>query len=203
MSTARELLERDLVAPLLSPWLVPRDVMRLSETSRACSREVRAGLQELDMVDKYGMTNQHVITIVRCFPSLRSLKLNHCEDVTDKGISAIARLSMLRELDIGGCDVSDAGLSVLSEKLESLCLGDFSYVRAPKQDRLLSDATLIAAVRRCPCLLSLDLTCVKVVTDASIAVVAEACPLLKSIDLTMTDKFTDATIVSLATATAM
>ena len=155
MSTARELLERDLVAPLLSPWLVPRDVMRLSETSRACSREVRAGLQELDMVDKYGMTNQHVITIVRCFPSLRSLKLNHCEDVTDKGISAIARLSMLRELDIGGCDVSDAGLSVLSEKLESLCLGDFSY-GAPKE-RLLSDATLIAAVRRCPRLLSLDL----------------------------------------------
>ena len=47
------------------------------------------------MVDKYGMKNQHVITIVRCFPSLRSLKLNHCEDVTDKGISAIARLSMI------------------------------------------------------------------------------------------------------------
>jgi hypothetical protein len=45
MSSARELvLERDLVAPLLSPWLVPRDVMSLSETSKACLREVRAGL---------------------------------------------------------------------------------------------------------------------------------------------------------------
>ena len=150
------------------------------------------------MVDKYGLTNEHVITIVRCFPSLRSLKLNHCEEVTDKGVSAIARLSMLRELDIGGCDVSD--VSVLPQNLESLCLGDFSY-GAPKE-RLLSNATLIAAVRRCPRLLSLDLTCVKVVTDASIAVIAEACPLLKSIDLTMTDNFTDAAIVSLATCRA-
>ena len=61
------------------------------------------------------------------------------------------------------------------------------------------DATLIAAVRRCPRLLSLDLQCVSEVTDASIAVIAEACPLLKSIDLTMTDNFTDASIVSLAT----
>ena len=92
--SARELvLERDLVAPLLSPWLVPRDVMSLSETSKACLREVRAGLQELDMVDKYGLTNEHVITIVRCFPSLRSLSLNCDEDITDAAVSAIARLS--------------------------------------------------------------------------------------------------------------
>ena len=50
MSSARELvLERDLVAPLLSPWLVPRDVMSLSETSQACLREVRAGLPEINL----------------------------------------------------------------------------------------------------------------------------------------------------------
>ena len=153
MSSARELvLERDLVAPLLSPWLVPRDAMSLSETSKKCLREVRAGLSELKLNEKFGITDEHVITIVRCFPSLRSLTLNCDEDITDVSVSAIARLSMLRELDIGGCDVTDAGLSVLSEKLESLCLGDFSYVRAPKQERFLSDATLIAAVRRCPCL---------------------------------------------------
>ena len=50
MSSARELvMERDLVAPLLSPWLVPRDVMSLSETSKACLREVRAGLPEINL----------------------------------------------------------------------------------------------------------------------------------------------------------
>ena len=76
MSSARELvLERDLVAPLLSPWLVPRDVMSLSETSKACLREVRAGLPELNLNEKFGITDEHVITIVRCFPSLRSLYL--------------------------------------------------------------------------------------------------------------------------------
>ena len=105
---------------------------------------------------------------------------------------------LIRERPIGGCDVSD--VSVLPQNLESLCLGDFSY-GAPKE-RLLSNATLIAAVRRCPRLLSLDLQCVSEVTDTSIAVIAEACPLLKSIDLTMTDNFTDAAIVSLATCRA-
>ena len=79
------------------------------------------------MVDKYGMTNEHVITIVRCFPSLRSLKLNHCEDVTDKGISAIARLSMLREL------------ARYASCLQSL------YVRCP-----ITDAGLIPIGRQCP-----------------------------------------------------
>ena len=74
MSSARELvLERSLVAPLLSPWLVPRDVMSLSETSQACLREVRAGLPELNLNEKFGITDEHVITIARCFPSLRLL----------------------------------------------------------------------------------------------------------------------------------
>ena len=83
MSSARELvLERDLVAPLLSPWLVPRDAMSLSETSKKCLREVRAGLSELKLNEKFGITDEHVITIVRCFPSLRSLSLNCDEDIT-------------------------------------------------------------------------------------------------------------------------
>ena len=82
MSAARELLERDLVAPLLSPWLVPRDAMSLSETSKKCLREVRAGLSELKLNEKFGITDEHVITIVRCFPSLRSLSLNCDEDIT-------------------------------------------------------------------------------------------------------------------------
>jgi len=51
MSTARELvLERDIAAPLLSPWLVPRDVMSLSETSKTSLREVRAGLPEINLL---------------------------------------------------------------------------------------------------------------------------------------------------------
>ena len=29
-------LERELVAPLLSPWVVPRDILRLGTTSRGC-----------------------------------------------------------------------------------------------------------------------------------------------------------------------
>ena len=101
MSSARELvLERDLVAPLLSPWLVPRDVMSLSETSQACLREVRAGLPEINLDEKYGITDAHVITIVRCYPSLRSLSLNSLEQITDVAFSALGRLSQLAELEI-------------------------------------------------------------------------------------------------------
>ena len=47
--SARELvLERDLVAPLLSPWLVPRDLLELSTTSRSCLQAVRAGMEALN-----------------------------------------------------------------------------------------------------------------------------------------------------------
>ena len=66
MSSARELvLERDLVAPLLSPWLVPRDAMSLSETSKKCLREVRAGLSELKLNEKFGITADAVAAVVK------------------------------------------------------------------------------------------------------------------------------------------
>ena len=99
MSSARELvLERDLVAPLLSPWLVPRDVMRISETSRACLREVQAGLQELDigiaalsglidlaMHDNGAVTAFAIAQLVVRSPGLVWLSTYNCPGWRDRG----------------------------------------------------------------------------------------------------------------------
>ena len=68
--SARLVLERDLVAPLLSPWLVPRDLLRLSTTSKSCLQVVRAGMEALNFEqyefrNELSLTDADVITIVR------------------------------------------------------------------------------------------------------------------------------------------
>ena len=66
-------LERELVAPLLSPWVVPRDILRLGTTSRGCLQAVRNGMEALNVADRdlaqsdsrsgYNvLTDAHVIT---------------------------------------------------------------------------------------------------------------------------------------------
>ena len=165
MSSARELLERDLVAPLFSPWLVPRDVMSLSETSKACLREVRAGLSELNLNEKCGITNEHVITIVRCFPSLRLLGLNCVENITDAAVSAIARLSMLRELS----DESIVALASRCTRLQSIDL----------QSRQVTDVSFKALARYASCLRRLDVRCP--ITDAGLIPIGQQCPQLHTV----------------------
>ena len=95
--SARLVLERDLVAPLLSPWLVPRDLLELSTTSRSCLQAVRAGMEALNFEQyELSLTDADVITIVRCFPSLRSLTLCSSK-ITDISMGALATLSRLRD----------------------------------------------------------------------------------------------------------
>ena len=82
---------------------------------------VRAGMEALNFEQyELSLTDADVITIVRCFPSLRSLTLCSSKNITDISMGAVATLSRLRELDINGCNITVAGISALPEKLESL-----------------------------------------------------------------------------------
>ena len=66
------------------------------------------------------ITDAVIASISRRFPSLRVLYLHQCVDITDAALPHLACLPQLRELTISGCDVTFAGLSVLSDTLESL-----------------------------------------------------------------------------------
>ena len=165
---ARLVLERDLVAPLLSPWLVPRDLLRLSTTSSACLKVVRSGLAALDLVE-------------------------YSHDDGGNCRTQGTNQNIIRVLDISGCNITVAGMSALPEKLESLVLGDCTLFGNDGQvfRNVLSDEKLSAAVRRCPCLQKLDLSGASDITETALLAVADACPDLRSLDLAFLRKVTD------------
>jgi len=187
-ASARELvLERDLVVRALPPFLGLGDLMRLSRTNAGCLREVRQGLRALGetLIEMDNLTDADVSTIVRCFPNLRSLDVGNSEKVTDEGLREICRrLPGLRELNTMGCKVTEAGIAALPETLESLGLGDYTAHGEDGGETgekiRLTDACLIATVRRLPNLHTLDLSFAQGVSDESLRVIGETLPHLRS-----------------------
>jgi len=126
-SGPRRVFEGDLVVPLMSPWLAFADLLRLAQTNRACMREISIGVREIGLTEFEDpatgrITDAVIASISRRFPSLRVLYLHQCVDITDAAVRHLACLPQLRELTISGCDVTSAGLSVLSDTLELLDL---------------------------------------------------------------------------------
>ena len=124
-SGPQRVFEGDLVVPLMSPWLAFADLLRLAQTNRACMREISIGVREIGLTEFEDpatgrITDAVIASISRRFPSLRVLYLHQCVDITDAALRHLACLPQLRELTISGCDVTFAGLSALSDTLESL-----------------------------------------------------------------------------------
>ena len=99
-------------------------------------------LRELSISDYEKITDLSLLELARLGPKLRYLSAAKCHRLTDLGVTAIAKhcynirgceavsdvslqalatnCSKLRSLDIGKCDVTDAGLEVVSRNIPAL-----------------------------------------------------------------------------------
>ena len=175
-SDPQRIFEGDLVVPLMSPWLDLSDLLRLAQTNKACMRDIEIGVREIGLTEFEDpptgrITDAVIASISRRFPSLRVLYLHQCVDITDAAVRHLACLPQLRELTISGCDVTFAGLSVLSDTLESLDLGDSEK----NDDNFISDGILAATVSRLPNLREIDILGCWCISDDAVAAIAEAC----------------------------
>ena len=190
-------LERDVVARFLRPWLRQRDFLRLSQTSKGCLRESRAHLDELVLCDG-GVTDALISSIVTQYPTLRKLELACDEEdqITDAALFEVARLSKLRDLDLDGYKfLSEANVAALSEiwnRLESLHLREHD----PDSVDHWPDAVVIKVAERCTNLRFLELCC-DILTDATMTAVALHCVHLQSLSLIFVDRLSDAAIVTI------
>ena len=118
------------MVPLMSPWLDLSDLLRLAQTNKACMRDIEIGVREIGLTEFEDpptgrITDAVIASISRRFPSLRVLYLHQCVDITDAAVRHLACLPQLRELTISGCDVTSAGLSVLSDTCLKASCGNF------------------------------------------------------------------------------
>ena len=118
VSARQLLLERDLVVRALSPLLAQRDLLRLARTNRACLREGRAGLETLSLRSLNVMYHDEVTGVLRLFPSLRSLDLEHLairSPITDLALVPLTQqCTKLRSLSVHSPHVTDQVISNLA-----------------------------------------------------------------------------------------
>lgn len=167
------IFQTDLCTRVIAPWFFHlRDFFHLAMTSAACWREASETLEVLDLTCQFRLTDVGFKAAVRRFPNLRSIEFDFSSQfVTDATIIfELPRLASLRELNLSFCNVTNAGMRHLPEKLESLTLGTRWSPKDP--EKVLSDEMLTTVARRCTRLRSLDFGGRNAVTDAGIVEIA-------------------------------
>ncbi len=112
--------------------------------------------------------------------------------VTDAGVAAVAEhCPGLQHLDLGRTWVTDAGVRAVADHCPAL-----QYLSLSLTD--VTDAGVVAIAEGYPSLQGLVLWNCKQVTDAGVAAVADHCPRLQHLDLSYCTKVTDTGVVMVA-----
>ena len=127
-------------------------------------------------------------------PSLLSLDLHGCINVTDVVISSLSvGCSELQEIIVSECTrIGDAGIVAVADHCPKLCVINLSNCQN------ITDAGIIVLAHGCPQLSSIDLSSCHDITDAGMIALAQGCPQLSSINLYNCSNITDAGMIALA-----
>ena len=129
-----------------------------------------------------------------CIPSICSIDLRSCRNLTDDGVSALAEgCPQLSTIYLSDCvSITYVGLSALANgcpKLSAVILSD---------GRTLTDEGISALGQGCPLLSSIHLSYCRNITDVGLSALAKGCPFLKYISLYGCRNITDVGVSTLA-----
>eukprot|EP01031_Cornospumella_fuschlensis_P040227 gene40227-49018_t len=131
--------------------------------SQHCKDLDHIDLSRSDML--YRVSDVSLMALGQRAVSLRSLKLNHCDQVSDVGLGWLTEgCKIIELLDLGGCSkITDAGLRVLGTHCRSLTYLDISHAKA------VSDVGMASLSKGCPALKTLKCHGQFLLTDPSLA----------------------------------
>lgn len=151
---------------------------------------------------------------------LKRLNVSCNEDITDKGLKALAEgCPSLEQLKLNECLITDEGITAIANSCSSLTLvdlvrcsriTDLSVNEIAMQCPLLqdiklegcrvSDECLLTVGARCHLLKRLNLSCNEDVTDKGLKALAKGCPLLEQLKLNECIGITDEGITAIASS---
>ena len=163
-----------------------------------------------------GVSNHDIVTFVEKCPSITSLNLRSCLDISDEAVAAISRncsnlkcldisltsefltdaslvaLSQncqdLEKLNLSSCNVSDAGVTSLAKNNSSMKDLDLSFCYR------INDAS-VTAVGKIPTLRYLNLSGIQMITDIAAVSLARRNPSLVNVDLSYCHRVSDSALL--------
>lgn len=148
----------DLDAMIQCTPIIPtaQEIRDLKMTPEECGRVKLISFFQAEISD------DQLAAIVEKFPEAEKVELNMCPELTDAGLSSLARLKHLKEFDISHCPkVTHAGLSALSlEQLKVFSVNTDGEMGVPLFRRLAASPVLRKVVfTMCSRLSPDELTC--------------------------------------------
>eukprot|EP00981_Chlorochromonas_danica_P008794 scaffold2312_cov165-Ochromonas_danica.AAC.34 len=139
--------------------------------SDQCVLSIAQNCKGLDFLDlsrtdmTYRISDVCLMALGQKTQSLRYLKLNHCDQVSDVGLGWLVEgCQLIEQLELSGCDkITDAGLRVLGNNCHALTSLDISRAKA------VSDVGIASLARGCPQLRTLRCSGLFLLSDPSLA----------------------------------
>ena len=140
------------------------------------------------------ITDIGISALARSCPQLSNIDLHDCKQITDIGMSALARsCSNLYSIKLSSCDqITDMGISEIAHRCSHLNDIDISFC-----DQV-TDMGISALAHSCPTLSNINLTFSRNKTDEGISAIANSCHLLSDINISFCEQITDVGISALA-----
>lgn len=149
-------------------------------------------LRELDISECKAVTDRTLAEIAKHCKELESLRLAQCYGVSDDGATHIARIGSLRTLDLEECNrVSDRGIGAVARgcpKLTALSVANCTR---------LSGGSLLALAKYCKGLEEINLCFCSEIQDNPVATLVQGCSKLRRIALGHCDKLTDKSVAQI------
>jgi hypothetical protein len=185
----------------------------MSRSTVECIVRSSPYLQVLDLTESTSITHQDIATITEHCPLLHTLGLLRCS-----GLNGMTMLpKQLRRLNVYGCQLKDADLSVIAKcclLLQSLDVSKNSLVtdggitEVASACRLLqefemwecpiTDKSLQTVARCCPKLTNIDISKCNMITDAALSSVIQNCPKLQTVNAWWCDLLTNASVLEIS-----
>ncbi|KAJ3707459.1 hypothetical protein LUZ61_011164 [Rhynchospora tenuis] len=153
-----------------------------------------SSLAEVRLVSCNLLTSETAVSLSSC-RNLGVLNLSVCRSIADAGLASISNLQNLTTLDLGGADITDAGLSALagtSSPISSLCLRGCKRITDNGICQIFHANTIISLN-----ISTLDLGYLPRVTDRAIKVISESCKKITRLCLRSCFYVTDTSITRL------
>jgi len=166
-------------------------------------------LREITLSNCIRIGDQAISKIIANCPSLTDISVSYCENVTDVGVSVLAKHPSLYSIDLSGCNVTDHGAGILkmAEKLTYLSLSecnlltDLGVERLSKIENLkyldisycsnITDYGMKMFIYERKSLVSLNVAGCKALTNTSLSIIASVCEYLKRLNLSELKQITD------------
>lgn len=177
---------------------------------------VYPSLQEISFPG-FKITDNNLFGLSQKCPELIKIDLSYCQEVTNIGIRHLARgCSLLKSIDISGLNITDVGISSLSEFcpfLEDVLLFDCKKITDKSLASLALNCKNLSKLSICECsaitdtglvnlacseLKSLKMNFCVGITNLGVIAIAKQCLKLESIDFTACDGVSDMGVVALA-----